>query len=178
MKILHCLPLVLLAAAAPLLQASDSKRTAEYIMATPTDFEGKEVSLDVAFVKPVHWKSPIPELAFFRAMTIDRQDKKPGGHILVIIPAADAGKFSKKYGMDFEGRNESNSLRGTFLAAPGGKDGHRRVWMIDTTGQAAELIKAKKLEINDEGDGDMGEGGPGPGGPGGPGHHPRRGNPN
>jgi len=176
MKIQHYFPLVLLAAAAPLLQASDSKRTAEYILTTPSDFEGKEVTLDVAFVKPVQWKSPVPELAFFRALTIDRQDKKPGGHILVIIPAADAAKFAKKYGTDFEGRNESNTLRGTFLAAPGGKERHRRVWMIDTTGKAAELIKANKLEVNDEGE-MMGEGG-GPGGPGGPGHHPRKGMPN
>ena len=37
MKTLHCLPLVLLAAAAPLLHASDSKRTAEYILTTPAD---------------------------------------------------------------------------------------------------------------------------------------------
>jgi len=169
MKALYILPLVLLAAASPLLQASDSKRTAEYILATPTDFEGKQVSLDVAFVKPVHWKSPVPELAFFHAVTLDRRDHKPGGHILIAVPAADAGKIAQRYGLDWEGRNESNTLTGTLVAAPGRAAGmHRRVWLIDTDGKAIELIKAKKLELLEDGGP-----GPGPGGrPFGPKHGP------
>ncbi len=166
MKTLHLITLVLTAAFVPLAGAADSKRTAEYLLATPGDFEGKEVTLDVAFVKPVQWKSAVPELAFFRAMTIDRRDNKPGGHILVAIPASEAGKFSKKYGMDFEGRGDSNTLRGTLLAGPGKgpeKMDHARIWFIDTTGTAVELIKAKKLELIDEGP----MGGPGGGGFGG-----------
>ena len=160
MKILVCLPLVLLAAVAPLLHASDSKRTAEYILTTPADFEGKEVTLDVAFVKPVHWKSPNPELAFFHAMTIDRLNHKPGGEILVAIPSTDAAKFAKKFGTSFERRNESDSLQATLVAAPGGRM-HAKVWILDTTGKVADLVKQDKLAIvEDEG------GGPGPRGPG------------
>ena len=173
MKTLHCLPLVLLAAVAPLLHASDSKRTAEYILTTPTDFEGKEVTLDVAFVQPVHWKSPNPELAFFHAMTLDRRDHKFGGEILVVIPSADASRFAKKYGTDFEGRNESNSFQGTLIAAPGGRM-HAKAWIVDSTGKIAELVKQNQLTIEDEGGGGggPGPGGPrGPGGPGGPGPH-------
>ncbi len=154
MKKSYLLSIALLVAFIPLASASDSKRTAEYILATPGDFEGKTVTLDVAFVKPVQWKSPIPELAFFRAMTIDRRDKKAGGHILIAIPASEAGKFSKKYGMDFDGRGESDTLSGSLLTAPGkGADKGRRgqIWFIDTTGTAVELIKAKKLELNDDG---------------------------
>jgi hypothetical protein len=171
MKTLHCLPLVLLAAVAPLLHAADSKRTAEYVLTTPADFEGKEVTLDVAFVQPVHWKSPNSELAFFHAMTLDRRDHKFGGKILVVIPSADASKFAKKYGTDFEGRNESNSFQGTLIAAPGGPK-HRQVWIVDSTGKIAELVKQKQLTIEDEGGG-----GEGPGGGRGPGpgpHGPRR----
>ena len=161
MKTLHCLPLVLLAAVAPMLQAGDSKRTAEYILTTPTDFEGKEVTLDVAFVKPVHWKSRNPELAFFHVMTLDRRDRKPGGAILVVIPSEDASKFAKKYGTDFEGRTESNPFSGILLAAPGGKM-HGKIWLVDSTGKVADLVKQHKLVIEDEGDG-MGGPGPGPG---------------
>ena len=166
MKTLYLITIVLTAAVVPLAGAAESKRTAEYVLATPGDFEGKEVTLDVAFVKPVQWKSAVPELAFFRAMTIDHRDNKPGGHILVAIPASEAGKFSKKYGMDFEGRGDSNTLRGTLLAGPGkgpGKMDHARIWFIDTNGTAVELIKAKKLELIDEGP----MGGPGGGGFGG-----------
>jgi len=165
MKTTNILTMILLAATAPLSLASDSKRTAEYIIVNSAELEGKPVTLDVAFVKPVQWKSPIPELAFFRAMTIDRRDNKPGGHILVAIPAAEAPSFSKKYGMDFDGRNESDTLRGTLLAAPG-RELRPRVWFIDTTGTALELIKAKKLELIDDGPGDTGMGEAGGAGPG------------
>src|SRR5690606_7194683 len=83
---------------------AESKRTAEYILSDPAAYQNKEVTLDVAFVKPVHWVSPFAGMAFFQAMTIDRTDKKMGGVILVAIPAVDAAKFAKKYGTDFDGR--------------------------------------------------------------------------
>ena len=149
MKTYPLLSLVFLSALTPLLHAAESKHTVEYILATPSEFEGKEVTLDVSFVKPVQWKSPIPELAFFHAVTIDRRDKKPGGRILVAILAADAAKFSKKYGMDFEGRNASNDLKGVLLASPVRAGMRGRIWMIDTTGQAEALIKANKLRLPD-----------------------------
>ncbi|MEI8310034.1 MAG: hypothetical protein WCH98_04695 [Verrucomicrobiota bacterium] len=172
MKILHALPLVLLAAVMPLLHASDSKRTAEYILTTPADFEGKEVTLDVSFVMPVHWKSPNAELAFFHAVTLDRRDHKPGGEILVVIPSETAAKFAKKYGTDFEGRNESTSLQGTLVAAPGGRM-RAKVWIVDTTGKVVDLVKQNKLAIEEGGDGGgSGGGGAGPG-PHGPGPGPR-----
>ena len=166
MKTLHYLPLVLLAAVAPMLHASESKRTAEYILTTPADFEGKEVTLDVSFVKPVHWKSPNPELAFFHAMTLDRLNHKPGGEILVVIASTDASKFAKKYGTNFERRNESDSLQATLVAAPGGRM-HAKVWILDTTGKVAEMVKQNQLSIvEEEGGGGRGPGGPGPRGPG------------
>ena len=169
MKPLFYLSLVLLAASAPTLQASDSKRTAEYILTTPADFEGKEVTVDVAFVKPVHWKSPVPELAFFHAMTLDRNNNKPGGGILVTILSEDAAHFAQKYGTDFKGRNVSNSLKATLIAAPGGRM-HDKVWILDTTGKTADLVKQNQLVIEDVGGG-PGDGGHGPG----PGAHgPRR----
>jgi hypothetical protein len=166
MKTLHYLPLVLLAAVAPMLHASESKRTAEYILTTPADFEGKEVTLDVSFVKPVHWKSPNPELAFFHAMTLDRLNHKPGGEMLVAIPSTDAAKFAKKFGTSFERRNESDSLQATLVAAPGGRM-HAKVWILDTTGKVAEMVKQNQLSIvEEEGGGGRGPGGPGPRGPG------------
>ena len=171
MKIRTIILPMLFAALPLMLRASDSKRTAEYLLSTPFQFEGKEVTLDVAFVKPVHWKSPISEIAFFHAITLDRLDHKPGGEIMVVIPSEDAAKFSKKFGASFEGRNESNSLKGIFTTAPGGRDG-RKVWLLDTTGKIGDLVKQNKLVIED---GERSEGGPG--GPGGPGpwhpHGPR-----
>ncbi|TSA30326.1 MAG: hypothetical protein D4R65_13390 [Verrucomicrobiaceae bacterium] len=174
MKLRYLLLPVLLAALPSMLHASDSKRTADYIMTTPTDFEGKEVTLDVSFVKPSHEKSPIPEIAFFHAMTVDKQNRKPGGEIVVVVPSSSASNFAKKFGTDFEYRGESDSLKGIFMAAPGGPDRHGKVWVIDTTGKVGDLIKQHKLAIMDDKAWDVpGHGGAGgPEGPGGPHHGP------
>lgn len=126
-------------------QAADSKRTAEYLLSSPLSYEGKTVTLDVAAVQPVHWKSPFPELAFFQAMTLDRMDHKPGGVILVAVPAADSASFARKYGTDFEGRFESDPLKGQFMAS-----GPRKVWIIDVSGQLAKLQEERKALLPDE----------------------------
>jgi hypothetical protein len=126
-------------------EAADSKRTAEYLLSSPLVHEGKTVTVDVAAVKPVHWKSPFPELAFFHAMTIDRVDHKPGGTILVAIPSAEAARFAKKYGTDFEGRYESDQLKGLFMAS-----GPRKFWVVDVSGQLANLQADRKLSLPDE----------------------------
>lgn len=96
-------------------------------------------------VKPVHWKSPIEDIAFFQALTIDRTEDKSGGSILVAVPAADAAKFAKKYGTNFDGRNDKDKLTGTFILVSG--EGPSGFWMIDTTGKLAQLIKDKKLVL-------------------------------
>ncbi|MDX2079638.1 MAG: hypothetical protein SFU53_02525 [Terrimicrobiaceae bacterium] len=149
----HDLILLLALALAPIsLRAGESKRTAEYILATASDHEGQSVALDVAFVKPVHWKSPIPELAFFHAATSDTRDNKPGGVILVAVAAADVDRTIRKYGMDHDGRGESDTLRGTLLVGPGPI--HRpKIYFVDTTGQAEELIKKHRNVVLDPDDG-------------------------
>jgi len=148
---------------------AESKRTAEYLLSTPNEFDGKDVTVDVAFVKPVHWVSPIPEIAFFHALTIDRSDRKPGGGILVAIPVEDAKSFARKYGTDFDGRFDADALKGVFTSAggpPKDQEHGRRIWLIDTTGQLQKLIADKKINLPlDEGmDSGFGPGpGPGPG---------------
>lgn len=152
MKKNSLLGILLLLAFVPLAQGAESKRTAEYIIANSADYEGKEVTLDVAFVKPAQSKSPVPELAFYHAMTIDRRDRKMGGRILVAIPAKESGAFAKKYGMDFDGRGDSDILRGTFMSAPVRALPRKKrggVWLIDTTGKVAELVRSKKLQLDD-----------------------------
>lgn len=146
----HLIPLVLLGlVVAPQVQAADSKRTAEYILSTPAEFEGKQVTLDVAFVQPTHWKSPIPELAFFHAITVDRRERQHGGSIMVVVDAASAASFAKKYGTDFE-RGESSSLTGVLVSTPPRPKMPGQFWILDTTGKAKELMASGKLEIPQE----------------------------
>lgn len=134
--------------------AGDSKRTAEYLLSSPLSYEGKTVTLDVAMVQPVRWKSPFAEVTFFHAMTMDRVDRKPGGGILVAVPTADAASFAKKYGTDFEGRFDSDQLKGLFMAS-----GPRKIWVIDTTGHLEKLMAERKVMLPDEAGGRVAMGG-------------------
>jgi hypothetical protein len=164
----NVLPVVaLLALLAPIPPANASERTADHVLTTPSEYEGNQVDLDVAFVRPVNWKSPVEELAFFHAMTMDRSDLKPAGAILVAIPVAEAAAFAKKYGTDYEGRYDKDTLTGTLLASPGhGRRG--KIWFVDTTGKGAEMIRQNKISLADDG-------GPGPRErPRGQGQHDRR----
>ncbi len=139
---------------------ADSKRTAEYLLTSPSEHQDKEVTVDVAMVKPVQWVSPAPEFAFFRAMTIDRSDRKAGGDILIAVPAGDTASFARKYGTDFEGRNDFDSLKGSFLSvARAGGHENSQIWIIDTTGKLAKAIEEKKLSL--PADGKLAEGGRG-----------------
>ncbi len=145
---------------------AESKRTAEYLLSTPSEFNGKDVTVDVAFVKPVHWVSPIPEIAFFHALTIDRSDRKPGGGILVAIPVDEAKSFSRKYGTDFDGRFDADPLKGLFTSAggpPKDREHGKGIWLIDTTGQLEKLIAERKIHLPLDNDMAGGGFGPGPG---------------
>ena len=166
MNTLTKLTAVILIASATLGHAQ-SKRTAEFLRLDPKSHVDKEVTVDVSMVKPVHWKSPIAEISFFQALTIDRTEDKSGGSILVAVPAVDAEKFAKKYGTNFDGRNDKDKLTGTFILVSG--QGPSGFWMIDTTGKLAQLIKDKKLVLPDAAK-QLGDGGPGPG----PGRRPLR----
>ncbi len=150
MKHIPCLSLAIVLISSSLVSA-DSKRTAEFLLSDPKAYQDQSVIVDVAMVKPVRWVSPLPEIAFFHALTIDRSDKKPGGGILVAVPSVDSAKFAKKYGTDFEDKNSSATLKGTLIAAGGNEHhGHRGVWVIDTTGRLETLIKDRKVAIPDE----------------------------
>ena len=127
--------------------SAQSKRTADFLRLAPQTHVDKEVTVDVSMVKPVRWKSPLEDVLFFHALTIDRTVDKGGGTILVAVPAADAEKFAKKYGTTFDGRNDKDKLTGTFLLVSG--RGPSGLWLIDTTGKLAQLIKDKKLQMPD-----------------------------
>jgi hypothetical protein len=149
MKTPTILVVVVLALCPSLLLAAESERTAEALLTTPAEFEGKQVTLDVGFVRPVRWKSPVEEFAFFHAVTMDRNDHKAGGEILVAITAAEAAEFTKKYGTDYEGRYDKDVLAGTFIASPG-RNAREQFWLVDTTGKLAEIIAQKKISLQDD----------------------------
>ena len=139
--------LTLSACLASPLYAADSKHTAKYILNNSAQYEGKEVSLDVAFLELVHWKSPDPKIGFVRARTKDRINGSDGGFILVAIPASDAEKFTRKYGLSTS-RRDTDTLRGVLNSARvrGAKRGNG-VWVLDTTRHLQDLLKNGNFEL-------------------------------
>jgi len=153
--------------------AAESKKTADYYLTTPADFAGKSISLDVVFVKPVHFQSPIPDISFFHVVTIDKRERRPGGEILAAVATDQASAFASRYGTNFSD-TQSKSLQGTLLSSPTRGPEHRGIWFVDTTGKLAELISSKKIEFDPEAAAQGGQGGPGGGGPGPGGMRPHR----
>lgn len=147
-RLLSILGLAVLGWVAPV--AAAEKRTANYLLTNPLSHDGESVTVDAAFVKPIRWVSPFPEITFFHVMTVDRGAYKPGGAILAAVEVSEAEAFAKKYGTDF-GRRDADALRGVFLAAGGGGPDRRgKVWLIDTTGRLKALMAERKLEFPGE----------------------------
>ena len=108
--------------------------SADYYLTTPDAYEGQMVTLDVMGVRPVNFKSPVPDLAFFFMQTWDRTKNMPGGDIMLVAPAADARAIMKKYGGKMPGPGpgmhpgmstaNTEKMKGLFTLSPGGKPHH------------------------------------------------------
>lgn len=146
---------------------ADSKYTANAILAKAEEYEQKDVKLDIASVRPMRWKSPIPELAFFWAHSYDRWDNKPAGGILVVVDADQVDQFTRKFGVGRDGRS-TDVLRGTLITVRGESSRHPGgFYLIDTTGGRAEELIRNNRELDDRlaedsGDGDGIPAGKGP----------------
>ena len=165
--------------------------SADALLVSPWEYEGHTVKLNVAFVRPTHFQSPLEEVIFYHAMTLT-PDRKQGGEILIAVAKKESEHFARYYGMDPHGRN-SRILSGTLLLAhrphppfhrhpsdsntgpdaatePAKKHEARGVWFVDYKGMNADLFSKNKELGLPEG------GGPGdnqhrPAGPAGGGRH-------
>lgn len=171
--------------------------SADDYLVSPWDYEGQTIKLNVAFVRPSHFQSPLPDVIFYHAMTMTL-DHKIGGEMLIAVSKTESEHFARTFGLDFHGRN-ARSLSGTLLLAhrphppfhrdqpnpqgsPGGTpeasgtnsndtEHHRHepgIWFVDYKGLNADLFsKHKDIELPEMG-------GPGPGAGQGPGPRWRR----
>lgn len=138
-----------------------ASNTVDYYLTTPDNFKGTMVNLDVAGVRPVEFKSPVPELAFFHMRTWDKTKNQPGGHIILVAPASESTDIMHRYGDD--SRHYATRMHGVLILSPGGpkREGppeggddkgpkHRpgtQIWMIDYEGRCAAIIEAHKEEL-------------------------------
>jgi hypothetical protein len=134
--------------------------TADYYLSFAERYLNTEIDLDVNFVKPVHWVSPDPEIAFFRAATYDKKEKRMGGAILVILPSTAKEKFVKKYELNPE-RRDSDRMEGVLRTLPARKHPRGKVYILDYEGLSWETLqeRVKKLSLDEETGEDLAVGG-------------------
>ncbi len=122
-------------------------RTANGVLAEAKEFINKEVRLDLAFLRPVRWASPVPGVAFFHAMTYDKRNTAPGGEILLAAPEDQSAALAKKYGVTLESRRPATtSLRATLRSTS--TDENRGIYYLDLTdGKFSTALKEKGDEI-------------------------------
>jgi len=124
-------------------------RTANHILANPDQHHEKTVTVDVAYLRPVRWKSPVPEVAFFHAITYDKRAKSPGGAILLAFPESSRESMIRRYGVVRDGNARvvgTKPLRATLRNMGEGR--RRGIWYLDQTeGSLNEALKANHAKI-------------------------------
>lgn len=121
-----------------------SKETADFYKAQYDVFEGKRIELTVTHIVPFDYKSNIPELRFYHAFTYDRDQRIPGGWIVIAVPKEMETVLVRRYGTApnfIYGNISTEKLSGTLKA-----DG-KRFWFLDYNDMCAKLIDARRQEF-------------------------------
>lgn len=118
--------------------AKFSKFTADYYKGAYDLYEGQEISLKVAFVKPYSYKSDIPDVRFFHAVTRDDSKEMAGGDIPVAVPINGGDDLIRRYGTAPADEGKTRLLRGVLRA-----DGHG-LWFVDVNGNISKTLDARR----------------------------------
>lgn len=135
------LPIILLSAALSSTAWADakfSKFTADYYKGAYDLYEGQEISLKVAFVKPYSYKSDLPDVRFFHAVTRDDGKNMAGGDIPVAVPLNSGDDLIRRYGTAPAEEGKTRLLRGVLRA-----DGHG-LWFVDVNGNISKKVDARR----------------------------------
>ncbi len=138
MKILPLLLLSATLASTAMAGPKYSKYTADYYKGAYDQYEGKEITLKVAFVKPYSYKSDIADVRFFHAITSDDSKKMPGGEIPVAVPLQSGDELIRRYGTAPDDDRKTRLMSGTLRA-----DGHG-LWFVDVNGNVTKSLDARR----------------------------------
>lgn len=118
--------------------AKFSKFTADYYKGAYDLYEGQEISLKVAFVKPYSYKSDISDIRFFHAVTRDDTKNMDGGDISIAVPLNGGDDLIRRYGTAPSDGGGTRMLRGVLRA-----DGHG-LWFVDVNGNISKTLDARR----------------------------------
>lgn len=122
-------------------------RTANGVLAEAKQLTDQPVRVDVAFLRPVRWASPVEGLVFFHAMTYDKRNSAPGGEILLAAPEDQSAALAKKYGVTVESRRPSTTALSATLRSTS-NDEDRGVFYLDLSdGKLAAALEERGDEI-------------------------------
>lgn len=123
--------------------------SANYYLATPEKYEGKNIKLDVRVVRPVHWTSPVEGIRFFHVFTEDKRHNALAGAMLVAVAAGQAEKFVDEYGL--RATTASETMRGVLRSALTQKKGGSKLYFVDYEGKCADiLVKVGAITLGEE----------------------------
>ena len=119
-----------------LAEAKYSTFTADYYKGAYDVYEGQQITLKVAFVKPYSYKSDIEDVRFFHAITCDEQKHMQGGEIPVAVPLTAGTDLIKHYGTAPSHDGQARLLTGILRS-----DGHG-LWFVDVNGSITKKLDA------------------------------------
>lgn len=119
-----------------LAEAKYSTYTADYYKGAYDLYEGKSITLKVAFVKPYSYKSDLEDTRFFHAITNDEQKHMDGGEIPIAVPLAGGADLIKRYGTAPSQDRQVRLLTGILRS-----DGHG-LWFVDVNGSVTKNLDA------------------------------------
>ena len=96
---------------------ASTPQSADEFLVSPWDYQGQTIKLNVMFVRPAHFQSPLPDVIFYHAATLT-VDRRPGGEMLIAVPKSESQQFAGFYGLNPHGRS-SRILSGTLLLRRG-----------------------------------------------------------
>ncbi len=147
------LPALILSAAfcAPLLAADAGRNTANAVTLKKEELKGKQVSLDVGMVTRLAVdvkKAEEVGAIIFIVHTWDKENKFPGGHMVIAVAKDKADAFAKKFGTVVDvgevwkkGNVETKTLRAPLALLP-----DSGLCILDPDGKVAEALKGNKSE--------------------------------
>lgn len=118
--------------------AKFSKYTADYYKGAYDLYEGKEITLKVAFVKPYAYKSNISDIRFFHAVTRDETKDMNGGDIAVAVPIDGGDDLIRRFGTAPSKEGKTRILKGILRADGLG------LWYLDVNGSISKKLDARR----------------------------------
>ncbi len=117
----------------------------EYYLAHVDEHTDQEIKLDVSHVVPTKFVSPVQDVAFLHVVSLDDVANRPGGSLLLMLPADEQEKIVDKYGLNHK-RGRSRKME-PVLRVLSAQAGRKQYYILDYNGEMAQLVGDQLAEV-------------------------------